>query len=335
MLYLLQGYHAQGRSTQMFRSRFGPAIEDMLLIRRRAGYQLKFIDYFLSEFDAYCADNYPEDSLLTCEIGEGWIHATDSESHAHMARRVQTMKHIGEYQRALGLNAYVPDYSIKIPKAEEPHLFSDDQLQLFFETVDTEILPTETYPFKDVLFPAFFRLVYCCGLRTSEACNLRIEDVDLQRGMITVLNAKGDCDRELPLSDDVRNLCFRFDDCYKELLPDRRYFFQPNKERNRMTSYEVGHVFQAVLKKSGLDNCPGKRFTPHGLRHLFAVQNIRKCAEAGEDFYNWMHYLSRYMGHKHIRYTLYYLHITSQLFPVYQEQLAALTEGIGVTYAEE
>ena len=132
----------------MFRSRFGPAIEDMLLIRRRAGYQLKFIDYFLSEFDAYCADNYPEDSLLTREIGEGWIHATDSESHAHMARRVQTMKHIGEYQRALGLNAYVPDYSIKIPKAEEPHLFSDDQLQLFFETVDTEILPTETYPFK-------------------------------------------------------------------------------------------------------------------------------------------------------------------------------------------
>ena len=132
MLYLLQGYHAQGRSTQMFRSRFGPAIEDMLLIRRRAGYQLKFIDYFLSEFDAYCADNYLEDSLLTREIGEGWIHATDSESHAHMARRVQTMKHIGEYQRALGLNAYVPDYSIKIPKAEEPHLFSDEQLRLFF-----------------------------------------------------------------------------------------------------------------------------------------------------------------------------------------------------------
>ena len=235
----------------MFKSRFGPDIEDMLLIRRRAGYQLKFIDYFLSEFDSYCADNYPKDSLLTREIAEGWIHATDSESHAHMARRVQTMKHIGEYQQALGLNSYVPDYSVKIPKAEEPHLFSDEQLRLFFETVDAEIRPTETYPFKDVLFPALFRLIYCCGLRVSEACNLRIEDVDLQRGVITVLNAKGDCDRELPLSDDVRNLCFRFDDCYKELLPDRRYFFQPNKERNRMTSYEVGHVFQAVLKKSG------------------------------------------------------------------------------------
>ena len=45
----------------MFKSRFGPDIEDMLLIRRRAGYQLKFIDYFLSEFDSY---------LVNCETPE-------------------------------------------------------------------------------------------------------------------------------------------------------------------------------------------------------------------------------------------------------------------------
>ena len=41
------------------------------------------------------------------------------------------------------------------------------------------------------------------------------------------------------------------------------------------------------------------------------------------------------MGHKHIQFTLYYLHITSQLFPMYREKLNALEEGIGVVYAEE
>lgn len=80
-----------------------------------------------------------------------------------------------------------------------------------------------------------------------------------------------------------------------------------------MTSGDVSKIFQAILKKAGLLELPGKRFTTHGLRHLFAVQNIKKCADAGEDFYNWIQYLCRYMGHKHIRYTLYYLHITSQL----------------------
>ncbi len=102
-----------------------------------------------------------------------------------------------------------------------------------------------------------------------------------------------------------------------------------------MTSSNVNNIFHAILKKAGLLELPGKRFTTHGLRHLFAVQNIKKCAEAGEDFYNWIQYLSRYMGHKHIQFTLYYLHITSQLFPMYREKLNALEEGIGVVYAEE
>lgn len=50
-----------------------------------------------------------------------------------MARRVLTMKHIGEYQQSLGFNAYVPNYRIKRPKAEEPHLFTDEQLALFLK----------------------------------------------------------------------------------------------------------------------------------------------------------------------------------------------------------
>ena len=108
-------------------------------------------------------------------------------------------------------------------------------------------------------------------------------------------------------------------------------------EGGQMESITVNAHYSTleILKKAGLLDVKGKKFTPHGLRHLFAVQNIKKCVEAGEDFANWMEYLCQYMGHKHIRYTLYYLHITSQLFPVYQDKLRQLEEGIGVKYAEE
>lgn len=319
----------------MYKSQFGSVIEEMLAVRHRSGLKLKFIGYFLDDFDSYCARYYPSDSLLTREIGESWIRSSDSASYFHMARRVLTMVHLGQYQQSLGLNAYVPDYRIRTPKAEEPHLFTDGQLTQFFETVDTMIVPTETYPYKNVLFPVFFRLIYSCGLRCSEACNLRIEDVDLQRGTIAIYNAKGNKDRELFLSDDMKGLCIRFDRYYRQKLHGRTYFFQPSRERECLTSGDVSKIFDALLKKSGLDKVPGKKFTTHGLRHLFAVQNIKKCAENGEDFYNWIQYLCKYMGHKHIRYTLYYLHITSQLFPVYHDQLRRLTEGIGVMYAED
>ena len=279
-----------------FKSSFGSCIEEMLFVRHRSGYQLKFIDYFLHDFDDFCVEYYPDADLLTREIGEKWIHKSNSTSHRHMARRVQTIRHIGTYQQSLGLNAYVPDYNIRVPKAEEPHLFTDEQLVLFFQTLDNELQPTETFPYKDIIYPVFFRLVYACGLRSSEACNLRIEDVDLFKGSIVIYRSKGYKDRELMLSDDIRELCWKFDCYYQTVLPNRKYFFQPSANRELLTSDATSKVFDAVLKKSKLDKVSGKKFTQHGLRHLFAVQNIRKCAESGEDFYNWIQYLCRYMG---------------------------------------
>ena len=39
----------------MYASKFGPVMEEMLTIRQRSGLQLKFIVFFLDDFDAFCA----------------------------------------------------------------------------------------------------------------------------------------------------------------------------------------------------------------------------------------------------------------------------------------
>ena len=54
----------------MYASKFGPVMEEMLTIRHRSGLQLKFIGFFLDDFDAFCAREYPEATLLTKEIAE-------------------------------------------------------------------------------------------------------------------------------------------------------------------------------------------------------------------------------------------------------------------------
>jgi integrase len=307
----------------------------MLTMLRNSGLQVIYLDFFLADFDSYCMENYPNASLLTPEIAETWIRNTESESSAHMSRRVRMIKHIGEYQNMLGKAAYIPDYSIKYNKAEEPRLFSDEQLVEFFRNVDTQIATTPTFPYNDIIFPAMFRLIYCCGLRSSEACNLKVEDVDLIQGTLAIYRSKGFRDRLIHMSDDVRDLCLRFHTFYSKVIPERSYFFQVSPTRERFTSAEVGKVFDSVLKKTTFSKAPGKKFTTHGLRHLFAVQNINKCAEQGENFMNWIQYLYKYLGHKNIQHTMYYLHITSQLFPVYAEKLRLLEKGIGVVYVEE
>jgi integrase len=319
----------------MYRSKFATDVENMLTTWRNSGLQLGFIDYFLADFDKFCIESFPNASLLTKDIAEKWIHNTTSKSQCHMARRVCTMKYIGKYQLSIGKSAYIPNYSISCGKAEQPRLFNDEQLTEFFENADTQIKPTKTFPYNDIIYPVMFRLIYCCGLRSSEACNLKIEDVNLVQGTISIYRSKGFKDRQLHMSNDIWDLCLRFNDYYSKVIPARAYFFQPSPIREFLNSGLVVRAFDSALLKTSFGNAPGKKFTPHGLRHLFAVQNIRKCAEQGEDFMNWIHYLCRYMGHKHINHTMYYLHITSQLFPVYNEKLKQLEERIGVTYVEE
>jgi len=319
----------------MYASKFATDIENMLTSLRNAGFQLGYINYFLSGFDKFCVDDFPDADVLTADIAEQWIRSTDSQSKAHMSRRVRTMKHLGIYQQSLGKPSYVPNYALHYGKSEEPNLFSDKKLVEFFEKVDTQITTTKTFPYNNIIFPVMFRLNYCCGLRSSESCNLKMEDVDLINGTLSIYNSKGFKDRLIYMSDDIRELCVRFNEFYSSIIPSRTYFFQPSKVRSHYISGDVTKVFDVVLKKTSFHNEPGKKHTPHGLRHLFAVQNIKKCAEQGENFGNWMQYLCRYMGHKHIRFTMYYLHITSQLFPVYSDKLRQLEEGIGVVYAEE
>jgi integrase/recombinase XerD len=319
----------------MYYSKFAADMENMQTSLHNTGVEAAYIGFFLNDFDSFCRNEFPDASLLSYEIADRWIHSANSASKHHMARRVQTMKHLGRYQQSLGYLSYVPDYSIKRPNAEEPHLFTDSQLTEFFEGVDAGVKNTEIYPHNDLIFPVMFRLIYCCGLRSSEACNLTVNDLDFSRGTLTIFRSKGFKDRMLFISDDISELCRKFHAFYSRIVPNRTYFFQPSPTRDFYTSSVVGKTFDSVLRKTSLSNVPGKKFTTHGLRHLFAVQNIRKCLEAGEDFANWIQYLCKYMGHKTIKDTMYYLHMTSQLFPVYSEKLSLLEERVGVVYVEE
>ena len=99
--------------------------------------------------------------------------------------------------------------------------------------------------------------------------------------------------------------------------------------------FHVGRFFDKVLELTLLNREFSIKPTVHGLRHLFAVNSMRKCLDEGESFENWIKYLSQYMGHKSVNETMYYLHLVEMLVPEYREKMAAITEGIGVSYEED
>ena len=57
----------------MYNSAFSSDIKNMLEQLHTSGLQVKYIDYFLHDFDDYCAERYPEADTLTMELSEAWI----------------------------------------------------------------------------------------------------------------------------------------------------------------------------------------------------------------------------------------------------------------------
>ena len=72
-------------------------------------------------------------------------------------------------------------------------------------------------------------MLYCCGLRSSEARTLLKEDVDLNSGKVMIRESKGWKTRIVYMSNDLLEVCREYCIILDKMLPNREMFF-PNKD---------------------------------------------------------------------------------------------------------
>jgi len=140
-------------------------------------------------------------------------------------------------------------------------------------------------------------LIYSCGLRRSEAINLKLKDIDSKRMMIKVNNAKGNKDRYVNLPDQLLGLLKEY---YREHRP-AEYLFEGQKGG----PYSAESIWKIIRQAAGRANMK-KRVYPHILRHSFATHNI----EQGID----IRYIQEWMGHESIKTTQRYTHVAGNKF---------------------
>jgi integrase/recombinase XerD len=147
------------------------------------------------------------------------------------------------------------------------------------------------------MYRAIVMTAYGAGLRVSEVCQLRVEDIDSQRMLIHVRQGKGGVDRFVPLPERV---LFTLRQYWKAERPKGPQLF-PGKEDGRGISPDAvrSHLHKAA-EKLGLQ----KRVTPHVLRHSFATHLL----ELGTD----IRVIQMLLGHSSIRTTLRYTRVTRQ-----------------------
>jgi site-specific recombinase XerD len=137
---------------------------------------------------------------------------------------------------------------------------------------------------------------YGAGLRISEACALRAEDIDSRRKVIHVVDGKGAKERYTVLPDRLLTLLREY---WRQERPTGRYLFPGQTPDAPASPDAVRRVLRRAVKQAGLR----KRITPHMLRHSFATFLL----EAGEN----LRTIQFLLGHSSIRTTALYTHVST------------------------
>lgn len=306
----------------IFSSNFKNYIVDFLEQKHAAGFPYNNSQHSLKVFDRFCNEYYPQQTQLTREIVMHWAERRPQEHLKTLSNRIVPIRQLAKYMNSIGCEAYIipPGIPGKIPRYV-PHIFSEQELKAFFATAD-QCTYRAVSPARHVVVPVIFRVLYCCGLRSSEATGLKVNDVDLETGKIIIRKAKGNKDRVVMLSQEVLSLCRIYHKKVSIIFPGRIYFF-PNNRGNQYSNGFLNYTFHELWDKAGITCISGNPPRVHDFRHSFAVKRLNLWVKEGKNIQAYLPYLSIYLGHASLSETDYYLHLVPEFFPVMTSQAEA------------
>ncbi len=298
-----------------YQSPLQPFIEGLIREKRSLGYQYDSSPRILYKFDQFCLHYGCTEAALTQPLVNAWVQKSPHESLATLHNRASVVRQLALYMTRLGVPAYILPRDA-LPKAPEytPYIFSDQEIGALFEQVDACRYCAEV-PLRHRIMPLLFRLLYGCGLRISEALNLRVQDVDLHTGVLTVMAGKFNKDRLVPMSPDNIRRC---GDYVKQvhLFSDSGDYFFPAPGGQALTRGNAYKNFRRFLWQARISHGGwGKGPRLHDIRHTFAVHCLRRWVLQGKDLAAYLPILKAYLGHDSFRDTARYLRLTAELYP--------------------
>jgi len=88
-------------------------------------------------------------------------------------------------------------------------------------------------------------LIYSCGLRRSELINLKITDIDSNRNIVIIRQAKGKKDRIVPLSTKILEMLRQYYSIYKPKM----WLFEGQNGNEQYSDYSLQSVLKQALVK--------------------------------------------------------------------------------------
>lgn len=268
------------------------------------------------EFDKFLVSENVDTPALSETVVLKWIDRRPNEKRKNQRWRLNFTKRFLQYLRLNGYETYYPLLSISSRDDADftPYIFTNAELAAlvsYFENLP----PSRQYPKGHIVFPLLFKTLICCGLRVGEAAQLRVNDVDLEHGILMIRKAKHDKSRYVPLS---VSLWAEYEVYFQKIhtaSTNDDYFF-PNARYNFHHTNVIYDRFREALWHCGIEH-KGRGYGPrvHDLRHTFAVRCMQKLQKEKGDIVTALPYLSVYLGHHDIGKTQIYLHLVAEHYP--------------------
>ena len=151
-------------------------------------------------------------------------------------------------------------------------------------------------------------LLYSTGIRVSELINLKLKDIDRAKGVIHIIQAKGNKDRQVPLDPSVLELLTYY---YYEYKP--KEYILNGQFGLQYSERSVNEMLKTIAAKAGIK----KRVHAHLLRH----SNATHLLESGTD----ISVIQRLLGHNSPKTTQIYTHISAAMVANVKTPMSGIT----------
>jgi integrase/recombinase XerD len=253
---------------------------DKLKIKRYSESTIKTYTVAFEDFINYYKGRNM-DELSETDIKEYMLYLVEKRrvSSSYQNQAINAIKFY--YEKVLGGDRkfYFIDRPFKEKKL--PEVLNEEEVQKIMKQVD------------NLKHKCILLVIYSAGLRISELLNLKIRDIDSQRMLINIREAKGKKDRISLLSGKVLEYLREY---IKKYRP-RDYLFE-GADGGQYTARSAQQVFKNACKKAKII----KPVSLHSLRHSFATHLL----ERGTD----LRYIQSLLGHSSSKTTEIYTHIT-------------------------
>ncbi len=251
---------------------------------RIQGYSNKTIKAYSGHMRRFMKYN-PEYSAYNEKIIKSYVLSLKEKgncSHSYISQLIGSLKFW--YVKVMK----IPEFEFCIPhprKAKKlPNILSKKEIQNIISAI------------QNLKHKTIIMLIYSAGLRVSEAAQLKVSDINSQRGLIRITQGKGKKDRVTLLSEKVLKVLRVY---YNGYRPEYWLFPGANSEKP-ITTRSIQNIFERACKKADIK----KKATVHWLRHSFATHLL----ESGVD----LRFIQELLGHESSKTTEIYTHVSNQ-----------------------